>query len=109
MKNLKKLNNFKDNSSFNLIVGLAIEWSFNILIDLYLHLLLNPSFLSPLQQMNIQRIGHPQTILYANRPYFTSHFFGDEFLDETNWLLFKFMSFVLKFIVLFIDFIPILN
>lgn len=69
MKNLKELHNLQDDASLGLIVGLSVEGSFDVLVDLDAHLLAYPPFCSALEELDVERVGHAEFVLDADRPY----------------------------------------
>lgn len=83
MKDLKELHNFKDDASLGLIVGLAIEGSFDVLVDLDADLLAYPTFCSAFQQLYVERVGHAEFVLDADCPDLPSEFLWHELLYQT--------------------------
>lgn len=84
MKNLKELHNLQDDASLGLIVGLAIEGPFDVLVDLDADLLAYPTFGSSFQQLDVERVGHSKFVLDADRPDLPSEFLWHELLYQAR-------------------------
>jgi hypothetical protein len=80
VKDLKELHNFQDDASFGLVVGLAVEGSLDVLVDLDAHLLAYPPFCSALKELDVECVGHAEFVLDADRPYLPPQFFRHELL-----------------------------
>lgn len=68
MENLQKFHHLQNEASFGLIVGLPIERTLDVLIDLHADLLAHPPTLPSLQQLDVERISHAQTVLDEEAP-----------------------------------------
>lgn len=78
MEDLKEFHHFKDDASFGLVVGLAVEGSLDVFIDLDSHFFADPTLGSSLQQLNVQGVGHAELVLDADCPYLSPEFFRHE-------------------------------
>lgn len=89
MKQFQKLNHFQDDASFSFIVGLAIKGTLDVLLNLLLDLLTHPALLPALQQLDIQRIRHPQSVLDVTVPHLAAHLSRNVLSNQRGRFLFQ--------------------
>lgn len=87
MEDLEKLADISDKTTLCVILCLAVKRPLYIFFDLYSHLLTHPVLLSPLQQLQIQRVTYPNSVLHQIHPNYVSQLFGHKFFNQRQTLL----------------------
>lgn len=87
VEELEELADVCDQTALRLILRLTVERSLYVLLDLHPHLLNHPVLLSPLQQLQVQRVTHPHPVLHQTRPHRTPQLLRHELLNQRQALL----------------------
>ena len=109
VEELEELADICDETALRLILRLTVERSLYILLDLHPHLLNHPVLLSPLQQLQVQRVTHPHSVLHQIRPHHTPQLLRHKIFNQRQALLPKDRHSQLRVPIRVDDLIPILQ